>query len=364
MLLVPRTLVLLLAVAAAPPVRAAVWLVRPDGSGDSPTIAGALAAAASGDEILLAAGIYFEHDLELADGVRLRGETGVAADVVVDAAGLGRVLRAVDVGVEASIEGVTLRGGRMQGTCTTDPGTGAYCMGGAALLVGSAPTFVACDFLDNEAEDNGGAVASVLSAPTFSACRFRSNRATHGGAITFASSSYEGASPELEGCVFESNVADADGGAIYVYVSDPLFARCTFRANECGDEGSNIFWYESTPPIVERCIFAFGQGGAAMFSGIAGSAPSLACCDVVGNAGGDWVGCLAGQELVMGNLASDPRFCGAQGAELQDDSPCATSSCGIIGALGVACAATSVEGGAEVRSWGLVKSAYRSSLSR
>jgi predicted outer membrane repeat protein len=319
-----------------------------------------LAASLAGDEILLSAGTYLEHDLELVDGVSLRGQTGDATDVVIDAEELGRVLRAIQVGAGTRIEGITLRGGLVRGSCAADPGTGAYCMGGGAFLLESAPAFTNCVFLDHVAEDNGGAVASILSAPTFSGCRFVGNRARHGGAMTFAASSLAGAAPELQFCVFESNTADADGGAIYVYLSDPLITRSTFRANESGEQGSSVFWYEPTPPIIERCIFAFGQGGEAMFSGIAGAAPVLVCCNVAGNAGGDWVGCLAGQELASGNLSLDPLFCAAQGAELRGNSPCAASSCGFIGATSEFCAATGVGEAIETRSWGLVKSAYRS----
>jgi hypothetical protein len=366
---VPRSRCLLAAFAFLPvlPPNAAcasIWVVYPDGSGDTSTIAAALAGASAGDEIVLAPGTFVEHDIELVDGVRLHGITGFAADVVIDAAGLGRVMRAIGAGPGTSIEHLTVRGGLVQGTCGGDPGTGTYCMGGAVLLIESAPSFIACDFLANEAQDNGGAVASVLSAPTFSDCRFEGNRARHGGAITFVSSSLAGALPRIDGSVFESNVAGADGGAIYAYLSDPILTHSTFRANESGEQGSGMFWYEPTPPVVEQCIFAFGLGGEAMFSGFVGAAPSLSCCDVAGNAGGDWVGCLEGQDRLAGNLSSDPLFCDAAGAEVRGDSPCATSSCGLIGAAGGVCAATHAGPVAEVRSWGLVKSAYRSDPAR
>lgn len=95
-----------------------------------------------------------------------------------------------------------------------------------------------------------------------------------------------------------------------------------------------------------------GPGGTAL----------LSCCDVFGNEYGDWIGCIAGQNGIYGNIGKDPLFChSANPSErysLHSDSPCAPESnpdCGGIGALGVGCAATPVR----ATTWGHVKSLYR-----
>ena len=89
---------------------------------------------------------------------------------------------------------------------------------------------------------------------------------------------------------------------------------------------------------------AFNQGSRA-FSGYATA--TFACCDVYGNEGGDWVGEIAGQEGINGNLCLDPLFCNAPGTDfnLADDSPCRGHSpqspdCDRMGAWPVGCEAS------------------------
>jgi len=352
---------LLLAIAA--PASARTLRVEPGGTGDAPTVGAALAAAASGDIVVLAPGTYLEHDVELVDGVVLRGETGDPADVIVDAGGAGRVLRGIGLGTGTRLEAVTLTGGRVAGDCPGDPGTGTYCMGGGVLLLDSSPAVSHCVFADNRAEDNGGALSVVLSAPEVVACRFEGNEARHGAAISFVSASAPGGSPALDGCVFVGNAAGADGGAIYAYRSLPAITRCTFHANSAGEQGSAILWYDPAPLVVDRCVIAFGIGEEPVFSGT-GIVPTLTCCDVFGNETGDWIGCLAGQDGVDGNLAADPLFCDPDAGDvaLREGSPCAPTGsplCGTIGAAGVACAATAVPGSIRRSAWSLLKSAYR-----
>ena len=218
-------------------------------------------------------------------------------------------------------------------------------------------------FRANHADDNGGAIAAAVSAPRFLDCRFESNDATHGAAITFVAAALGGDVPHLSGCVFWRNEALADAGAVYAYVSEPLLVRCTFDDNRAGQQGAAVFWYSTAPPLVDRCVFAHGRGGEAMFSGVPGTAPTLQCCDVFGNQAGDWVGCLSGQDATAGNLAADPAFCDASNGDfgLREGSPCAPSvgTCGGIGAVGVACTATPAAA-LEFVGWGRLKARYRS----
>ncbi|MFN8179179.1 MAG: hypothetical protein U0167_14710 [bacterium] len=351
----------LLALPGSAPAR--VWTVRSDGTGDAPTIAAALGAAVSGDVIRLAGGTYHEHDLELVDGVSLEGPSLDPAGAVIDAGGLGRVMRGQGIGTGTLLQGLTLTGGRVEGTCS-DPGTGTYCVGGGALILGSAPTIAHCKFLDDHAQDNGGGLASAVSAPTLTDCRFEGNTARHGAAITFIASSLNGVSPTVTRCEFVGNTAGADGGAVYCYVSEPALSLCTFDANTSGEQGSSMFWYDPSPPVLDRCVFAFGLGTPPIFSGLPGGCPSLSCCDVYGNAGGDWIDCLAGQDARNGNFSADPLFCGAASLDvtLRAGSPCTApgpTGCGAIGAEGVACAGTAAPSGMEVTTWGRLKAAHR-----
>src|SRR5262245_33082238 len=51
--------------------KARTWYITPDGSGDAPTIAAGLDSAATGDDVLLAPGVFFEHNLNLPQGILL-----------------------------------------------------------------------------------------------------------------------------------------------------------------------------------------------------------------------------------------------------------------------------------------------------
>jgi hypothetical protein len=99
--------------------------------------------------------------------------------------------------------------------------------------------------------------------------------------------------------------------------------------------------------VLSRCIVAFGVGGAAITIDNSNCAV-LDCCDLYGNQGGDYVGCLAAQLGIDGNISEDPLFCDALAEDLEIDasSPCAPDNspggCGLIGALPVGCDASAV----------------------
>ena len=74
-----------------------------------------------------------------------------------------------------------------------------------------------------------------------------------------------------------------------------------------------------------------------------GSSAVITCSDIFGNAGGDWVGPIAGQLGQDGNICDDPLYCDptAHDFTLAENSPCAASNnpdCGLIGAHSVGCA--------------------------
>jgi hypothetical protein len=89
----------------------------------------------------------------------------------------------------------------------------------------------------------------------------------------------------------------------------------------------------------------------------------LTCCDVVANVGGNWTGCIAGQEGINGNFTAAPMFCDAAGGDfsLFADSPCAAENnpeCGWVGAWPVGCGDSHPTPGIE-STWGKVKALFR-----
>ncbi len=224
-----------------------------------PTIAGALAAAASPDTVQLACGTYFERRLRMPAGVTLTGEPGDHC-VVIDGTGSTTqgILQFLGLSAESTVRWVTFRNGRshyggaisMGGPlpapgpliehCRFESNTANYV--GGAVHASSGPLRIdSCEFDDNVAEDGGGAVRSDELA--VSHCTFRRNRATDGwgGAI--------GASDgEVVFSTFEDNIAARSGGGISswrVSIRD-----CTFRRNQAIWGGG-----ASTSRTVERCLF-------------------------------------------------------------------------------------------------------------
>ena len=100
--------------------------------------------------------------------------------------------------------------------------------------------------------------------------------------------------------------------------------------------------------------------------------PGLAvtCCDLYGNAGGDWVNCVEDLYGVDGNISADPLFCdpGSGDFQLQQGSPCAPGSdCDLIGAWPVGCGGpagvpdvpAAQDGTGEQTRWGAIKAMFR-----
>ncbi len=180
-------------------------------------------------------------------------------------------------------------------------------------------------------------------SPEILRCMFVANRASGcGGAIAL----FSGTRLTLTECTFSGNTAvERGGGAISCCESRAHAERCTFYANSA-PSGSGVEcrrYYEPTELSLEHCVVAEGVLGEAI-SCLGGAVAALRCCDVFGNEGGDWVGCLAEQYGMDGNIWGNPWFCNAPGGDfrLWSTSPCAppwtqTPECGRIGAHDVGC---------------------------
>jgi hypothetical protein len=283
------------------PAGAATLHVFPDGSGDYPTIQVAVNAAGGGDVILLASGVYQgdgNRDISLyLKDVTITSESGDPAQTVIDCQeSPADPHRAfVIFGGQPVIESISMING--------DPGQGNG--GGGAVIANynyNGVTFANCIFAGNSS-GVGGAIAMGDGVMTLVSCTFYANESTF----------------------------DVGGGALYV-----------------GDWGY---------VTLSNCIVAFGAGGGAFAS--SGELLQLLCCDIYGNADGDYVGPIADQLGVSGNICMDPLFCDAVNLDLRlsSESPCVPGGdCGQMGALPIGCGPTPVETG----TWGAIKALYRS----
>lgn len=288
-------------------------------------------------------------------------------------AGFGGGLACVD-GAAPTIEDCTFTGNH------ADFGSGAACHA-------ASPRFINCRFVDNlTAEIGGGLLCEWQSHPTLEDCTFEGNRAEIGGGLACRDDSNptlsrckiarnvadaggaEGggawcanSSPTFTECVFEANEAAGHGGALVCVFASPRLVRCTLFANR-SPVGAGLFAWLDSAPVVESSIIALSPEGAAVVCEAAGVA-SLTCCDVWGNAGGDWTDGIAGQLADTTNFSADPRFCEAPAGilHLWNGSPCLPGnhpndeSCGTIGAFGQGCTVVRVES----TSWSTLKQLYR-----
>jgi len=317
----------------------AEYLVLPDGAGDYPTIREAIAAAGDGDVILLGDGTFRgadNHNLSyLGKTLTIRSRSGspdaCRIDCLSSEPGPQRgFLFTQGEEPKARLEDVSIWNGEVEL---------AGEVGGAILIAqGSSATLVNCTFFGNRAVSGAAIHIDDESNTRIEGCRFLFNTADqHGGGLQVNGQSWV----EVEDCIFWRNWARWGGalGCDYSVVLD--------RGNSYVENGSGttcaVGAYGGSI-VMENTIVAFTTSGA----GIEYETGTvwLYCCNLFGNAGGDWIGWLALQLGVEGNICADPQFCDLPLGilDVHAGSPClpppagaCDGTCGWIGAGRVGC---------------------------
>lgn len=362
---------------AAGSVSAGTIYVDPGGFGDALTIAGGVSLSSVGDTILVACGTYNENNIPVYQGRTILGESGDPQCVVIDGGSLDRVFSTQSSADSTTrIEGVTVQAGSK----TTSGGGAIWCnrpirihncvfrnnytaqYGGAIAVWSADPIISDCVFEANAADNNGGAIHVRDSSPQIDDCSFIENVAGSGGAITV-----QDATPFISDCTFSGDSCASYGAGLWCRTSaSPTLTHCTFYGERPAlDTRSAIHLEDSSPPTMENCIVAFTRTGRALLCEDVGSTPALTCCDVYGNAGGDWVDCIADQAGTNGNFSEDPLFCGVDSQEFTVEacSPCLPGNhpsgyaCSdMVGALGIGCGCGEAT---QPTTWGAIKSKYK-----
>ena len=329
---------------------AAVWTVRPDGTGDFPTIQAAVSGASDGDIIELADGTFSgdgNRDVEfLGKSLTVRSQSGDFEDCIIDCEGTliepHRAFVLEDAPASfCLIEGITFQG--------AEPPSD-YPYGGAIYAENAPLRILACRFRENDARIGGG-VLSLFGPIELEDCLFERNTAEGGAAVAAL------ADGRIERCTFVENIGAHEGGAVAGNSGTLVVTGSTFFRNQ--GAGSSIYAVHPGPPghfalIVENTLMIDGIGRP--IDCIESPQIEMYCCDLYGNDGGDWVGCISENEGINGNLSADPLFCDPLNGDfrLSADSPCAPEQapeCGLIGAWPVGCGPVpTVES-----SWGHIK---------
>ncbi len=330
-------------------VAARTWHILPDGSGDAPTIQAGIDSTTAGDVVELGAGTFFEHDILLKSQVNVRSSSLDPTDTTIDAEGLGRIFGAYLV--ECTLTGIGITGGCAPWGAGIDSRT-------------SDLTVENCLFSENRAQgvpggNYGGALLAWDGPVQCSGCSFIANFAHSAGG---AAAAYWSAPMTFEYCLFAFNRTDRTGGAFGGFGESGerfVFLNCTFAGNRApAGEGAGIgLWYTTTATL-ENCIIAFSSEGQAVHCR-GPRIPVVRCCNIFGNAGGDWVGCIEGLLVINENFSAWPRFCdsGSNNYHLAADSPCLNhGTCGeFIGAFGLGCGPIALT----PQTWARVKARYR-----
>lgn len=375
---------------------AAILPVHADGSGPYPTIAAAVAAAVDGDIVELSPGLYAgpgNRDVNVSGrGITIRSVNGDPQEAIIACGGTAMMPhRALAIfgsrPTPVVIEGLTITGGYGYGGTPSIPGAGALLVAndaaplvrncfftanhcamvwdnaGGAVYVDERcdATFEGCEFRGNSAYFGGAVAVNHFSRASFTDCRFLDNRGGRGGAIW-------GNSTSKTRCLFARNTAQ-QGGAIWGNgYNEELSVRCTYSGNSAPEGGAiySLTGYPDPVHLVDTIVAGCPQGASIHAS--AGVSVILSCCDLFGNAGGDWIGSFAAQVDADGNFSADPCFCApdSDGFGLCGDSWCLPGrhpwGCSqLVGAYGQSCAACACGGpvAGEKKSLGSLRSMFR-----
>jgi len=258
-----------LAVVTAIPCSAAVLNVP----AEHPDIESALALAVPGDEVVVAAGHYPEHDLILPSGIVLRGATGDPADVVIDGERAGRCIYGANLDTATRLEALTLSNGLPALGTTPHNSWGAGLMvdegeltisncvftgnetaiGGGAFIIGTgAPVIVDCIFDGNSASESAGLLLHGTCDPLVKNCIFRNgDRVTYGGGLTWTGAGHL----LLEDCTVEDNTVIESGGGVEILGSAAVatLRNCVIRHNVSGYGAGGLSVGNHGRVVLEQC---------------------------------------------------------------------------------------------------------------
>ncbi len=245
------------------------WMVRPDGTGDFPTIQAAINSGLvqEGDVICLTDGKFTgagNRDIDYGGrAITIRSESGNPESCIIDCEGTiidphrGFVFLSGETGTSV-LRDVTVTHGLANS-------------GGAVLCDLSSPSFVNCIFEANSATFTGGAVYCTHSSPTFIDCKIWENASgLDGGGVYCMNESL----PGFTNCIIRHNTAidfgiENSGGGIFLFGSSPTFTDCHIDSNSTDDFGGGVACNFSSGSF-DGCTIAdnsAGNGGGVLSEG-------------------------------------------------------------------------------------------------
>jgi predicted outer membrane repeat protein len=216
-------------------------------------------------------------------GIDLRHVNSLTENCIIDANTQGRVMIFDGVDATSSVSYMTFREGHAAGSGS------AGCGGGLFFTNYSSPKIWLCDFENNVADEMGGAIyCEDHSSPVLNWEVLRWNQAGAGGGGLACASS---AAPVFNYLSLTGDITSGNGGG--AHCSDdatPHFERCNILNCVAAGFGGGIYTETGSVPLVERSIIVFNMDGEGVYAADDLSIPTLKCCAIYGNEGGDFVG--------------------------------------------------------------------------
>jgi hypothetical protein len=317
----------------------------------------AIAAAQSGDQIWVAAGIYKPTadlnrltSFSLKTGVAIYGgfaggetslnERDPETNITILSGDIGspndisdnsyHVVNGSSTISSAILDGFTITGGNANGVSSNDLG------GGISIITGASPTLVNLVISNNRADVRGGGMFSGMgSTPSLTRVVFSGNYAGQSGGgmyninaspsltnVTFTNNTSgdmgggmyntDGGTPHLTNVTFDGNSAVNAGGGMRNIVANPELTNVTFTGNGAtfGGGMQNL----GSSPILTNVTFSANTAGGAIYN--ASSNPIIRNSILYGNTGGEFVNnsstpvvtysIVQGGYSGTGNLGTDP----------------------------------------------------------
>jgi len=364
------------------------WIIKPDGSGDAPTVQAGIDSALAGDLVLVYPGTYEETIEFRGKNITVRSAGGPEVTTLTWSRTSRYVVRfGSGERRQAILEGFRITGAwggvvvsnaepSILGNLITD--NDSYFDGGGILCTAWDPTIwyplirgntitnnragdrgggIAClesmtpEIRDNVIEGNrtGGNGGGIYSLGLYDGTMILGNRITanragdQGGGIWADHADVGVRAMEISGNLIESNYAagsggtEASGGGMWLRRTSAWVHHNTIVGNT-GDGVSPTYGggiaVESSDPLIEQNIIALSGSGGGIRCGI-DAAPEIRNNLVWRNEPTHGTGTCFDWPNADGNVVADPSFCDAIDGDfrLEEDSPALTHPMGPLGAF-------------------------------
>jgi hypothetical protein len=269
------------------------------------TVQAGLNAAASGDEVWVAAGTYVQC-ITLKAGVALYG--GFAGGEM-------------NLSERDWVANVTVLDGNQAGSVVTAPGgatvttridgfairNGFYIHGGGVHCSGASPTIANNTIVGNSASQYGGGLFCANASPTITNNTIAGNRITNADGHGAGICCYLSSSPTITNNTISGNSGASTGGGIsrYFSTSSPTITGNTIVSNSAGSGGGICCESSGTMTIANNTItgnIAVGGGGGGIYAD--NSSPAIINNTIMGNSAygsGGGIGTRYSSAIVAGN---------------------------------------------------------------